>query len=169
MKFVAAIFGQALQIIPMDEVRPASGYNYPNMIRAVAERYSFSEFPTNLKEALEKGASFSNGTMISNINPIQITALGVYNDGILVSTLNTDDADLIVDDFLRWGADEFGLRPIQTQIGRTYSSQIVVDFEVPIDRFVKDVDNVFKLVRGAIHKSTGMDFDLHVSRLAISA
>lgn len=169
MRFVSALFGQTLQNIPMDEIRPLSGYNYPGIINAVAARYGFINIPNNINEAIEKGMVFSNGTLLTHKGAIQINQMGIYNDGLLVTTSNTEDSDSLTDDLLQWGSQEFGLRPILTHLPRVYSSQVVVDFDISIDVFVNKFNAMGALISSAIRQGGGNEVDLHVARLTVMA
>lgn len=152
----------------MDEVRPLSGYNLSGVIHAVATRYNFVTVPTDLKEAIDKGIVFTNGTMMTEDRAIQILSLGIYNDGFLVSTFNTDDSDFVTDDLAQWATREFQLRPILTNLPRIYASQVVVDFDISLDVFVDKMEEIQKLIKTAIQKTSGKQYDLHVSRITVS-
>jgi hypothetical protein len=170
MKFVSANFGQVLYQIQMDEVRPSSGHDYLMAAQAISQRYHFSEVPTDFKVVLEKGLVFSNGAIALNRHlPIQVTSLGIYNDGILINTMNTDDADLLLEDFIIWATQTFGLRQLISLPRKIYSSNVVVDFEHSIDPLIKGISEIMKLFNESLLKCSGHEFDLHVARLAIGA
>lgn len=168
MKFMSPVFGQVLYGTQMDEVRPASGFDYFTAIRTIAERYKFLEPPTDSKEIIEKGIVFGKGSIVLHNVPIQVTSLGIYNDGLLINTLNTDDADLLANDFMQWATKEFGLRTPITSPTRSYSSHIVADFDAPIDSLLKGFDSISRLLNEGLRKCSNREFDLHVARLGIS-
>jgi hypothetical protein len=169
MKFVSAAFGQVLHHLQLDEIRPSSGFDYSSAIKSIAARYNFLELPTNINEIIEKGIAFGKGAIRLGQMPVQVTSLGVYNDGILITSLNTDDAELLTDDFVSWATNEFGLRPQTSNQIRTYSSQVIVDFDFSIDVFVYKIDKIISLLKESIYACSHREFDLHVARLAITA
>jgi hypothetical protein len=157
-------------LIYPDEIKPLSGYNLLAMIKGISERYGFIFPPSDLKEALEKGFVFTRGTFIHQSRPIEITRLGIYNDGILVDTAsNTDDSDLIVDDILSWASAQIGLRPILTPMRPIHASQVVVDFDLSVDALLRKLKTLTNLVSSTISENSGRSYDLHLTRITLSA
>jgi hypothetical protein len=168
MNFVGTALGQILYQFQMDEIRPPSGFNYLTTIRTITERYQFLEPPTDPKEIIEKGIIFGKGAITLRDVSIQVTSLGFYNDGILINTLNTDDADRLADDFMQWAINEFGMRRPITPPRRNYASQVVVDFDTSIDGLLKGFSSIVSLLNDGLRKCSNKEFDLHVARLGIS-
>src|SRR5271155_3534165 len=168
MKFISAAFGQILYQFQMDEIRPPSGFDYLTTIRTISERYRFLEPPTDSKEIIDKGIIFGKGAITLCNTSIQVTSLGIYNDGILLNTLNTNDADFLIDDFIQWATKEFGLREPITPPRRNYSSQVVVDFDASIDGLLKGFSSIVNVLNEGLRKCSNNEFDLHVARLGVS-
>jgi hypothetical protein len=171
MKFITATFGQVLYQMPMDEIRPPSGIDNLAAIQAVVARYRFAEFPTqnDLKDIPGKGIIFKIGAAHLDGLPREIASLGIYNDGILVTAVNTDNAELIFTDLFGWAIETFGFRNPLSPPRRSYSSQVVVDFDASIDDLVTGFSKIADLLNGGLVKCGAAEFDLHVARLAISA
>jgi hypothetical protein len=169
MNLVSYEFGQALQFIRMDEVRPFSGLYLPDVIRIVAERYRFITVPTDIATANTTGVKFGTGVISLAGRQIAVTSLGIYNDGLLVETKNTDDADLVIDDLILWAVATFGFREPQKHTPRKHGSNLVVDFDASIDRFLSNFGLVAGLFESAVKAAQGIEIETHLTRLAIGA
>jgi hypothetical protein len=169
MNLVSYEFGQALQFIRMDEVRPFSGLYLPDVIRIVAERYRFITVPTDIATANTTGVKFGTGVISLAERQIAVTSLGIFNDGLLVETKNTEDADLVTDDLIRWAVATLGFREPQTHIPRRYGSHLVVDFDASIDRFLSNFGLFAGLIESAVKAALGTEIETHVTRFAIGA
>jgi hypothetical protein len=146
MKLVSTDFGQVLQLMNMDEMRPLEGLYLPDFVKGLQQRYQFAVVPNDLLEALKTGAKFHLGKKTIGDRTIVIKELGVYNDGLLISTTNTGDSDALVDDCIKWAIDEFGLRPAQTIIPRQYTSTVVIDFEQSVDKVLGQIEIIKNLL-----------------------
>jgi hypothetical protein len=132
MKLVGHEEGRSLQLISMDEVRPVRGGVYPiEALSKIIAKYKFVNYPkvyepnTTLK--------FETGVAEVSTTQIPILALEIYSDGLLISTRNTDDSDLVLDQFIEWSVQEFGFREPMTIVPRRYVSKMVVDIDGEFD------------------------------------
>jgi hypothetical protein len=170
MRLISTEYGQSLQLIVMDEVRPLRGGTYlPDLISSVAQRYRFVSYPTDFAAAAQQGAKFQTGVIELGGIVIPITGLEIYNDGIIVTTSNTDDSDTVFDDFAGWAIQTFNLREPTTKIPRRHASNVVVDFDVSLSSFIRNFELISKLISSAFATTTGISHDLHVARLSIGA
>lgn len=169
MNVISYEFGQVLQPIWMEEVRPFSGVYLPDLYRAICERYRFVVRPTESGPALAGNAKFESGVFSQNGHSIGIGSLGIYNDGILVVCRKTDDADLIVDDLIEWATNMFKLRQPRTGMTRKHTSHLVVEFDVTIDRFVNDFNAISKMFESALEADQGVRIKTQLQRLALAA
>jgi hypothetical protein len=168
MKLITTEFGQALQLLVMDEIRPATPLFAPDFYAAIAERYSFVSNPiNNIIEAMKSGAKFNVGKAAINGQSVSIAELGIYNDGIIVNAHHTDAADLVMDDFIEWATQRFGFRRAQTHIPRRYASNVVVEFDAAIDSAVVGFNKIRKLAVDAV-RAHGQEIELHVTRLTFA-
>jgi hypothetical protein len=169
MRLISTEYGQSLQLIVMDEVRPLRGGTYlPDLISSIIQRYRFVSYPTDLAAAAQQGAKFQTGVIELAGIVIPITSLDIYNDGIIVTTRDTDDSDIVFDDFAGWAIQTFNLREPTTKIPRKHASNVVVDFDVSLGSFIRNFELISKLISSAF-ATAGISHDMHVARLSIGA
>ncbi len=149
MQLVGSETGQSLQLVPMDEVRPLRGGVFiPDMIAAIVARYRFQS--TSPRTEANQPLKFEIGLMKSGGLMIPISGLDIYNDGFVMNTRNTDDFDVVMDDFITWASHTFNLREPRTWLPRRYQSRIIVDLERPAgDIFIVNFAALNAIVRGA--------------------
>jgi hypothetical protein len=162
MEFVSSEIGQSLQLIHMDEVRPLRGGTFvPDMVAELVRRYRFQSFPTKVEP--NQPAKFEYGVREFGGITIPIGSLEVYTDGILVNTINTDDSDAILDDFLPWALELFKLREPRTWLPRRYQSRIIVDFGNSAgETFFKNFVDLGKIVT----RTFGSERDLGITQIS---
>ncbi len=132
MKLIAHEEGRSLQLISMDEVRPLRGGVFPiEAMAKIISQYKFTTYP----KTFEPNAVLKFEIGITQVDALQIPilALEIYSDGVLVSTRNTDDSDLVLDQFFAWTNEEFGPRERMTIVPRKYVSKIVIDIDGGFD------------------------------------
>lgn len=166
MKLISAEFGQSFQPIHMDEIRPAGGVYVPELVSAIAERYSFVVKPTI--PVPEGGFKFQTGVLNINGTTAIATNLDIYTDGIIINSTNTETADLLMDDFLSWVITRFGFRERQTVLPRKLFSSVIVDFSVSANGLIRNFQTVADLIAKALEPN-GVALDLHLTRIAIGA
>ena len=166
MKLISTEFGQALQLMVMEEIRPVTPVYAPDFYGAMMERYRFVTNPlNNIPEAMKTGAKFGIGQANVEGRAITITELGIYNDGIVVSTTDrTDSADVVMTDFIEWATERFGFRRPQTKIPRRFSSSVIVEFETGIEGAINGFGRLSKLGIEAV-KAYGQNVELYVKRI----
>jgi hypothetical protein len=162
MKLMSVETGQAIQLIVMDEVRPLRGGAFlPDIIAGIAQRYRFVSFPTQFAAAQE--IKFETGVAQRDGTIVPIRTLQIFNDGFLVTTAHTDDADAVLDDFMEWAFTAFQFRPPTTNIPRRYFSTIVVELAGALDRFITNSEHCSEIIRGIL------GVDTHLARITFSA
>lgn len=169
MKLIAPEFGQALQLLVMDEIRPLEGVFGPDLIKAMVDRYRFAVVPTDLAVAAASGFKFQTGVIALGARKIPINNLDIYNDGVVVNVKHTDDADAVMSDFIRWATEAFRLRAPQTKIPRKFASHVVVEFAVSLDEYLDAFEEIATLFSSALKKAINKELDMHVARFAIGA
>lgn len=168
MKIISIEGGQVVQLIPTDEVRPEISHFVPTIINIIQERYAFVSAPKSL-DVLQQGMTFQHGQLITSDRTIVINELKIYNDGILATARNTDECDLIADDIIDWAVNTLGYRPPETQIPRTYTSIIVVEFDDRIKRAFKVIDIIGPKLSKLLKRAYSFDIDIELSRFSIAA
>ncbi len=148
MNLISKDVGRATQLFVSDEIQPTKGMYLPELIRMVTERYGFAESPS-VETTMKQGAIFKQGRFIVGGKKFNIPDMGVFNDGVIVSTFDTKDSEYILDDALMWLKETFGIRDPQTIIPRTFFSQFVVELESSVE----DALRIFDKVRKLFHQS----------------
>jgi hypothetical protein len=160
MELISSQSGQSLQLVVLDEVRPLRGGVFlPDLSALIIQRYRFMGTP----EKVPPGQPVKFHTGIFPGAPIPIEELGIYNDGIIITSTTTDDADVIMDDFLAWITEQYRLREPTTIIPRTYQSTIIVSLNGPLNRFI----NNFQKAGNLLSEAFGAPSPLSVTRLAV--
>jgi hypothetical protein len=167
MKLIATEHGQVLHRFIAEEVRPPSGLYLPDILRGIAERYAFVTLP-NLPDALKEGAKFNQGRFITGARTIEIKTLGLFSDGVLVVTLNTDDAIIVLEDIMSWIKEHFGFRQALTPQPRQFASSIVVEFEGSIDRALEALQELKNAFSAMLRASYGWSLEIEASRIALA-
>jgi hypothetical protein len=146
--------GRSLQLISADEIKPLRGGPFIlDVAAAIAARYRFISVPQNL--APDQSRKFENGVIMISTLTIPINSFEIYGDGLLVSTCNTDESDLVLDDFLEWVITQFGLRRPTTLVPRKYVSRIIIDFDHMLDAFAKPLAVLSETPAQAFGMDTG--------------
>ena len=163
MKFISSETGQSLQLIVMDEVRPLRGGPFlPDAAAAITRRYRFVSVPAQTDPA--QPIKFQTGAIELDGITIPITSLEIYNDGIIINSLTTDDADAVMDDFISWRKQEFQFREPTTKLPRQYQSRIVVGLDRSLNKFISH----FQEMKTTLAKFFQTDEDtLNLLRLSI--
>ncbi len=169
MRLIATDNGRVLQLIVMDEVRPASGVYLPDLYGKIAERYAFVGRPQNIADAIAKGAKFQHGRVTTPSRTIVISELGIYNDGIIVDALNTDDAEYVTEDIWSWATTTFGLRERKTIIPPRFTSLITIEFDNPVEAAVDTLSTISACMAAAFNRAYAQNIDINLLRLSFNA
>ena len=162
MRLISSEFGQSLQLVVMDEIRPLHGGIFlPDLVSEIVQRYRFATPPAHVDPA--QSVKFQTGVLEVVDVTIPVVSLELYHDGVVVGSRNTEDADAILDDFVSWSTHRFKLREPITKIPRSYLSSIVVTIEDSLDGFVSQ----FQQISGLLSKAFGSNGELHLTRLSI--
>jgi hypothetical protein len=165
MNFISSEAGQALQLIDMDEVRPLSGEVFqPDAIARVMQRYRFLSTSAPNRTEPNQPIKFQTGVIELEGETFLITNLEVYSDGVIITARNTDDADKIINDLIRWTITDLHFRQPITNIPRTYQSQVVVSLDQSLNSFISR----FNEIRTIVERTFNADENsLNVLRLSI--
>ena len=104
---------------------------FPDLIKALAQRYSFQRSPQTIDELdLKKGIEFFGGR--SGDQPIQKFA--IWNSVLVVETVSgTDQCKAVADNILEWATKEFDLSYVPGSIQKyAYVSDVSFYSDAPI-------------------------------------
>jgi hypothetical protein len=150
MRLITSETAQTLQLVVMDEVAPLrGGIFFPELIRQACERYRFTKPPATA-DLEQQPTKFQTGVYIMDGLTIPISSLEIYRDGIIVNSLRTHEADIVLDDFITWAIEKFALREPITKIPRRYHSTVIVEMDDTLNRFIRDFDRLERLVSAAV-------------------
>lgn len=140
MDLVSIVLGQAVRLLRARN--PIGGTYLPDVVTAFRERYGFIEAPSTVAEYqadATKGVTFKHGkfrvgtrqTAQGRISEeIVIDSLHIFNDGLIANTKSfVEDADLFLDDVIKWSIKSFGYSILEDPpIRHAYTSQVEVSF-----------------------------------------
>jgi hypothetical protein len=167
MKIVATEGGRILDLVPFEELRPPQGVYLPDFISAIMGRYGFPSAP-DLSEATKTGAKFEGGKFIHHGESIVIKELALYSDGLICDAFNTDFAELILDDFVRWATVTFKFREPISPVRRTYTSALVVNFDKSVETGLGKLSRTCDLLSQALSEAYGWKYQYNLNRLAFN-
>jgi hypothetical protein len=153
----------------MEEIRPPSGLYLPIVFEKVVERYAFVVRPQNVAEAITAGAKFLHGRLQTHNKTLFISEMGIFNDGIIVDSVNTDDAEFILEDVISWVTATFALQPMLTIIPRRFTSAVTIEFTKPVEPYLKGLSAMAGQMANAFKQTYGEEVHLNLMRLAINA
>lgn len=130
-----------------DEAKPVKGYNLPTLIDAIGKRYRAVITPT-VEETRSTGAKFQNATFMAGDREIAIPQLAIHRDGIVVTTTDTADSDVVLDDAFEWLKQNFGFREPMTPAIRTYQSDLVIRFDNDPGAAFGGIADFLKFIQG---------------------
>jgi hypothetical protein len=160
MKLVSKDGGFAAATMVADEIRPLDGINLPGLFSLVAEKFRFPKAPT-LEEARAGGAKFRGGFVVEGERQINITELGIFNDGFAISTTDTDDSRLVLHHLLDLLKVKFKFRDPITKPKWNYQSDLVVDFDTNVMEFLDPLSSVIESLEEEYEKAVGINQKFH--------
>jgi hypothetical protein len=142
LKVVSFESARVTWLFPLEEFAPAAGANSLSMLTLIAQRYGFSIVPTiTTREDLNKnGLVFGMGRFQHNGQTFVVTDFGVYNDGLAAVAQKSEWAEAFLEDVTSWVKNEFDFREVAVR--KLYSSSIIVDFETPPSRLIKNFKRI---------------------------
>jgi hypothetical protein len=168
MKVVTTEMGRVIQVFMPDEVRPPKGLYIPEVVRLISERYGFGVSP-NTAQTMQAGAKFQAGRLVSGDKKINIGELVLHNDAISVTTTaHTDEAVFVVQDFMSWAKEAFGIRDQITQKPKIFESHFVVDFDRPVDEHLERFAAMTNELRSSYKELYGYDQAFGFNRITFS-
>src|SRR5579872_4197796 len=130
MQLSAVLLARAFFFVETNDLNPRGTAFFPDVIRAIVQRFNFQKFPHTFEELDEnKGVVFELGKFEGHTIPKVI----LYSNGIALDTMSsTKESEAILDSALQW-ARTLGLdyRPEMIK-RRAYLSQITFYSDVPL-------------------------------------
>lgn len=168
MQLSAVLLARVFLFVESADLNPRGVAFYPDIIRALVERYSFQKFPQKIEELDEnKGVQF----VLGKFGKKTIAAVTIYSHGIaLDTTSSTADSESLLEEALAWGVEKLGLQYNREMVKRrAYVSQLTFFSAVPMLALNPEVEalsrKITELVSGnmkldSIYGPSGLSFAL---------
>lgn len=141
MKLSAIILARVLAYVETVDLNPRGQSHFPDMIKALVDRYNFKKFPQTIEELDEsKGVEFHHGVA----DGITIQKFVVWNTLLVLETrAEMKYSKSILLEMLDWGAEKFGLNYHPQMIKHfAYVSDLTFYSDVPLLKVNDPVTNL---------------------------
>jgi hypothetical protein len=167
MKLISVDLARATWLFPVEEIIPLGGANGPAIVQAIASKYDFAQAPTNpTREDIDKnGLKFAAGQFEYENEPINVGEFIVYNDGIMTSSTSTENSEAFLDDVSDFLRDDFGFRPIVSNVKRIFLSSVVVEFATSISSALKAFETLSNIVGAKLNAIDGTNYPVELARI----
>lgn len=107
LRLSAIVLARVLAFIEPADLLPRGGIHPPDFVEEIVKRFDFQKFPQTFEEYdLIKGMEFLLGRSGKKV----ITKFVIYSNILIVETRSsTDDCKQLIDEFIAWGKEKFGL------------------------------------------------------------
>ena len=162
MKLISKDAAIAAIGIVLDEAKPLNGYSLPALIQGVADRYQMAKVPT-IQETTATGAKFNNGRLAAkNIN---VTELSIHSNSIGVTTTDTKDSELVLNDLMGWLRETFGFREFATKPVKVFQSDLIVELDNDPTQTLKLFAPLLDLLDRGAESINGIKKSVHFNRI----
>jgi hypothetical protein len=163
--------GRVGVFVSLDELVPLNGIYPPDVIKPIAERYSFL-YPPDLSLPLEvireKGMQFREGKFPLQNTEHVIQTLHVFGSGIAVTAYDTHVAEAMLQDLFQWSDNSLGFRSTSHAIDLFFLSQMTIRLDQPIDAAVGDYEDLSNRVKETLKATYSIRETAHVSELTFN-
>ena len=170
MKIVGHGLGSVVVLFPPEEIRPTRGLPITTVIYSIGDRYAFLQVPDLAKpisELDQEGYKFTDGTFVCGNENFTINEFTVYNDGISISSYNTDTSELFFEDLMNWVREELEFRPFVREPMKIYRSHITVRFDQPLSQVIKGFDKLSIALSTALEMHTELSMPVDLIRIGM--
>ncbi len=136
-----------------EELNPSGRPLVHDFLNAFVKRYSFLKYPQKPEDINDsQGVVFESGKW----NDIGIEQLILFDWGVVVDTrTSTDASEALLQDVLKWGAENFGLSNRQDLIKRkTYVSELIFASTLSLPT----INENLKVLASKVNESIGKHF-----------
>ncbi len=166
MRIIAYETCRVTCLFPFEEVVPLGGANDREIVDGVKNRYRFLKGPELTGEAVAKnGYKFENGQFAFNAAPFTIIDFTIFRDGLVINATRTDGAEAFLEDVIAFMQREFSFRDFITKPRRIFLSQIVVEFDRPLEKLVQSVGKIASVISKPLKQIYEMEIPVKFARL----
>jgi len=144
-----------------DDVVPQRGVLQNDLVQYVGDMYGFSVrpiIPPNAPPQAFPILTFQQGRFLNKDGMFPVQQLIIYQNGDVVSAIDTEIAEVILDDYISTLDNNFGYRYANKPQKRYYLSTIVVEFERDIGRQIDGLRKIGEILTREIPRE-GRPFD----------
>lgn len=156
-------------IVRIDEVFPLAGVYPPTFTKAVADRYSFvypPDWSVPISEMQAKGMEFRVGKFRAADGKEQVIQnLNIIALGVVASAYSTDIAEEFLRDLFSWADKEYQCRFLSSELRFFFLSQLIVEFDKPLNSLVRSFELLSAAIGGAIESTYGTGYRVEVSSI----
>lgn len=166
MELASVLLARALAWVEPVDLNQGGHLFYPDLVKALVERYSFQKVPQKLEDFDEsKGITFAAGKWGDTV----IDQLVLYTYGIMIDTrASTKVSQLILEEALEWGAKHLGLAYRPAMIKRwQYASQVTFITKVPLLSAHRAFEDLAHSMTEIIQGGLGEHLEYDVTALVI--
>ncbi len=166
MQLASVVLARVFALFEIGDLNPEGHVHYPDLVSALVERYAFAKFPSTPDQFDEsKGITFEMGKW----NDVVIEKTSILSGGLIVETANTDTAEAVLEDAMKWAAAEFRLtlRP-EILKRRAFVSQVTFYSEAPILMMNPVLDRISARVTKEVAANLGLPLKYEPTAIAIN-
>jgi hypothetical protein len=152
VKLISSNVGTVVQHISSDAVQPPQGLLQRDLVEFIAHRYRFAikpNIPPNL-EAQIPTLLFRSGKFTDQTGEYVVIQIGQLQNGDAVTALSTDIAERILADLITGLSEGMGFRYDGVEFRRSYSSGLVVEFDIDLEDKIRAFGKIEKILARAI-------------------
>ena len=170
MKIVGHSLGSVVVFFPPEEIQPTRGIPISKAVYSIGDRYGFLRVPDPAKPISkldQEGYQFTDGTFVCRNENFTINEFTVYNDGISISSCNTDTSESFFEDLMSWAREELEFRPFVHEPMKIYRSNITVKFDQPLSQIIKEFDKFSNALSTALEMHTEFSMPVDLIRIGM--
>lgn len=163
MKLLAVRLARSIWLFPRYFLNP-KGVDTRPVLEAIKVKYNFLKTPLDVPIPASGDMKFELGSFTAKNGAVNITAMALHNDGIVVDTRSsTDDGDAFLEEVFTWVSKDYGLPSYSDlPIKRFYASELnfTLDktpklFDTKMASFLSEANSVLGKDRGGIAEFVG--------------
>jgi hypothetical protein len=147
MKFLKSLQATVAVEVSADDVTPEKGLAVSDLIQFVGDSYNFS---TRHDPSFPAPLVFQNGVHATESARTPIMQLAILGNGDMVTASSTDDAELVLDDFMKRLDQSLHYRFAGAKQKKFYLSGIVIEFDSGLDEKIEVLHKIGTLLESHI-------------------
>lgn len=163
MKLVGYLQGYAAMREKIEEYIPITGVTQRDVIELVRARYQFQVFPQFASGMIPpQMLVFAGGKFPSDDVPFSIGQLAMKEDGDVVVTTTTEQANAVLEDLVKLLDENLDYRLSSSDKSISYLSNLVVEFDEGLENYIGKLSEMAKAINDALSRK----LDFNIKRLA---